>query len=174
MSSEIQDNFHSEYQAGKTAFESGKYRESVQHLEKASNFAPRNSHLQGEVQIWLITAYEAADQRDEAIALCQKLNNHPHIEIRKQSRRLLYIMEAPQLVRRPEWLTEIPDLAKLADGDDKYRQGSSSANVKSSSKKPPEPQPIDLSQVNTKDNRFIWVALLAIALILGSLIWFNY
>jgi hypothetical protein len=35
------------------------------------------------------------------------------------------------------------------------------------------PEPVDLTQVNTRDNRFIWVALITIGLTLGGLIWWN-
>ena len=34
-------------------------------------------------------------------------------------------------------------------------------------------EPIDLSQVNTQDNQFIWVALGVIFLIIGGLIWLS-
>jgi tetratricopeptide (TPR) repeat protein len=168
------EKFHIEYEAGKAAFERGEYRQAVQHLEAATALVTPNSRQGGEVNIWLITAYEAADQRTEAIALCQQLRRHPDLTTRKQSKRLLYILEAPQLTRRPEWLTEIPDLTGLADGEDKFRQGGAATNIKPSSRKRSEPEPIDLSQVNTKDNRFIWVALGAIALTLGGLIVFNF
>lgn len=163
-----------EYQAGKAAFERGHYRQAVQHLEAASALAVRNSRLGGTVQMWLVTAYEAAGQTTEAIALCKQLEHHPDLETRKQGKRLRYIMEAPQLTRRPEWLTEIPDLGALPEGEAKYRQGSSVTKTKSSSQKRPEPEPVDLSLVNTKDNRFIWVALIVICLILGSLVWWNF
>lgn len=174
MSSDNQEKFENQYEAGKAAFERGEYRQAVKHLEAATALITPNSRKGGEVQIWLLTAYEAADQRTEAIALCQQLRRHPDLTTRKQSKRLLYILEAPQLNRRPEWLTEIPDLTGLADGGDKFRQGSAPTNIKPASRRRSEPEPIDLSQVNTKDNRFIWVALVAIALTLGGLIVFNF
>ena len=49
--------FQQQYQAGKTAFERGRYRQSVQHLEAASALATNNFRLNGEVQTWLIAAY---------------------------------------------------------------------------------------------------------------------
>lgn len=173
VSSENQEKFRVEYQAGIAAFEWGDYRKAVKHLEVASALIARNSRQGGEAQIWLVTAYEAAGQRTEAIALCKQLGRHPDPETRKQGKRLLYIMEAPQLARNPEWLTEIPDLTALADGDDKFRRGSATANGSSSQKQQKAPEPIDLSQVNTKDNRFIWVALIAAALSFCGLVWFN-
>ena len=161
-----------EYQAGKAAFERGQYRESVQHLEKASALVVRNSRLGGEVQIWLVTAYEATGQTTEAIALCQQLSHHPNSETSKQGKRLLYILQAPQLKRPTEWLTQIPDLGTLADNDAKIRL--SSGTAASSTQQSPLPEPVDLSQVNTRDNRFTLVALIALALTLGGLIWWNF
>lgn len=160
-----------EYKAGIADFERGQYRSAVQHLEKASAIVPRNSRLGGEVQIWLVTAYEAAGQRTEAIALGEQLKRHPHIETSKQARRLVYIMQAPQLQRPPEWLTQIPDLGAVSDNETKTRFGSANVNNSSKPKQRSVPEPIDLSQVNTRDNNFIWIALIAIALILAGLVW---
>ncbi|MFB2838192.1 hypothetical protein [Floridanema evergladense] len=174
MSAETLEIVKEQYQAGKAAFERGQYRQSVECLEKASALVDRNTRFGGEVQIWLVTAYEAADQKKEAIALCKQLDHHPSYEIRQQSRRLLYILEAPQLNRRPEWLTQIPDLGTIADNEGKTRLGNAAAGKKSSSGSLSGAEPVDLSQVNTKDNRFIWVALIGILLILGSLVWWGF
>jgi hypothetical protein len=35
----------------------------------------------------------------------------------------------------------------------------------------PEPEPIDPSQINTRDNGFLWVALAGVVLVLGGLWW---
>lgn len=163
-----------EYQAGKAAFERGQYRESVQRLEKASALVSRNSRLGGEMQLWLVTAYEAAGQTNEAIALCEQLKRHPDPETSKQGRRLLYIMQAPQLKRPTEWLTQIPDLGSLSDNDSQTRLGTRNATPSSPKLQRPQPEPIDLSQVNTKDNRFIWVALTLLGLTLVGLFWFSF
>lgn len=160
-----------EYEAGKAAFERGQYRSAVEHLEKSCALVARNSRLGGDVQIWLVTAYEAAGQKTEAIALCEQLKRHPHSEISKQGRRLLYILQAPQLKRPPEWLTQIPDLATLPDNEAQTRLGSAAANNTPKRQQRPEPEPVDLSQVNTRDNSFIWIALIAIALTLAGLWW---
>ncbi|HAX80548.1 MAG TPA: hypothetical protein DCY88_33115 [Cyanobacteria bacterium UBA11372] len=173
MSQESLEIVKTEYQAGKAAFERGQYRQSVQCLEKAAALVERNSRLGGEVQIWLVTAYEAAGQRQEAIALCTKLESHPSYETRKQGRRLRYILEAPQLKRPAEWMTQIPDLASLPDNAAETRLGRAAAPVKSKPRTPPKPEPVDLSQVNTKDNLFIWVALAAIAITLVGLWWLS-
>jgi tetratricopeptide (TPR) repeat protein len=162
-----------EYQAGRTAFERGQYRESVQHLLQASALINKNSPLGGEIQIWLVTAYEAAGQGQEAIALCRQLNLHLDTKIRKQSRRLLYILEAPKLNLRSEWLTQIPDLSNVADSNPQDRKGSSLGTPSDLTRSTAKPEPVELSQVNTQDNAFIWIALIAIALTLSGLLWFS-
>ncbi|AFY76253.1 hypothetical protein Ple7327_0824 [Pleurocapsa sp. PCC 7327] len=171
MVSDKQEQFQTEYQKGKYTFERGQYRLSVQHLEKASQLVALGSRLGGEVQIWLVTAYQAASQLQEAISLCRQLTKHPHPEIRKQSKRLLYIIEAPQLKRPREWMSEIPDLSKASESDARSLSGSGSSTTNKASSSTIEP--IDLSQVNTKDNHFIWVALVLILLLLGGVIWLG-
>lgn len=174
MSTESLELAKTQYQAGKQAFERGQYRASVQFLEKAVSLAGANTQLGGEMQTWLVTAYQAAGQQTEAIALCEQLGKHPDFKTREQGKRLLYILKAPQLKTRPEWLTQIPDLTNLNDAEGnqpvtRYKSASQTARPKPSV----IPEPIDLTQVNTKDNRFIWVALVAIGLILGSLLWLS-
>ena len=166
------EKFQIQYQAGKKAFERGEYRQSVQYLEAAKELIPNSSRLGGEAQIWLVTAYQAASKDKEAIALCQELATHPHPEIRQQSQRLLYIIKAPQLKRPKEWMSEIPDLADTADGKPKYVTAKSKPN-NSSSTSNKTPEPVDLSQVNTQDNQFIWVALVLTLLTFAGLFWLN-
>lgn len=171
MSSQQQEQFQIHYQAGKEALNSGQYRLSVQQLEEASQLIALSSRLGGELQISLVTAYQATGQQQEAIALCRQLAKHPHLEIRKQGKRLLYIIEAPQLKRPKEWMTQIPDLAKLSESESQYRSGGGNSAGKKSQNF--QAEPLDLSQVNTKDNQFIWVALLLIFLTLGGVIWLS-
>lgn len=175
MNSENKEKFRIEYQAGKVAFERGDYRAAVKHLEAACALMSQNSRSGGEAQTWLVTAYEAAGQKTEAIALCQQLSRHPDIEIRKQGKNLLYILQAPQLKRPAEWMTQIPDLGTLAESDPQDRRGSQSTSPSGTSNRDrkKEPEPIDLTQVNTKDNQFIWIALIALILTVGGLIWFG-
>jgi len=171
VSSENLEIVRTEYQAGIAAFERGHYRQSVQHLEKASALVARNSRLGGEIQIWLVTAYEASERFPEAIALCEQLLCHPDLETSKQGKRLLYILQAPRLKRPSEWLTQIPDLAKLPDNELQTRLvGSRTTTSDPPPLKRPQPE-VDLTQVNTRDNRFIWVALLALGLTLAGLFW---
>ncbi|MDF5733922.1 MAG: tetratricopeptide repeat protein [Rhizonema sp. PD38] len=161
------------YQAGKVAFENGQYREAVEQLEKASALLVRNSRLGGEVQIWLATAYEAAGRNEDAIALCEQLKRHPDPETNKESRRLQYIFQAPKLQRPKEWMTEIPDLGTLQDSETKIRL---SAKTSKSSVTPEltEPKFDDLAQINTRDNRFIWMALIAIGFTIAALVWYSF
>ncbi|NEQ25985.1 MAG: hypothetical protein F6K28_44430 [Microcoleus sp. SIO2G3] len=120
-----------------------------------------------------MTSYQAAEQQQEAIALCEQLTRHPDLQTRQQAKRLLYILKAPRLKTRPEWLTEIPDLGAI-DESAQDNKGAFQASSKPKRSRPqPEPEPIDLSQVNTKDNQFIWVALVAIALTIGGLLWLS-
>ncbi len=174
MSAESIEIAKTRYQTGKVAFENGQYREAVENLEKASALLARNSRLGGEVEICLVTAYEAAGRTDDAIALCERLKRHPHFETSKQARRMLYILKAPKLKRPSEWMTKIPDLAALSDNELKITVAAKS-NKSSQQQKPKliEREFVDLSQVNTNDNRFIWVALTAIGLIILYLAWLN-
>lgn len=175
MNSEKLERIQSEYKTGRYAFERGQYRSAIAHLETATGLVEKTSRFGGEVQIWLVTAYEASGKSPQAIALCQTLTRHPHIETRKQAKRLLAILEAPQLRLHPEWRVEIPDMSQLEQSDSQFRQVSTTAKPKPPEKKRPQqsPEPVDLSQVNTKDNQFIWVALGASGLILAGLFWFS-
>ncbi|NJR41131.1 MAG: hypothetical protein HC781_22680 [Leptolyngbyaceae cyanobacterium CSU_1_4] len=161
-----------QFQIGQNAFERGLYRQSIEALEKAVSLADRSSSLGGEVQIWLVTAYQAADKNMEAIALCESLSTHPDVKIRKQSRRLLAILKAPKLKLREEWMTKIPDLTQLdeANGKNKRASGYLPPAPRPRSRPTPAPAPIDLSQVETKDNGFVWIALGAIGLTIIGLI----
>jgi len=177
---ELQEKFHEAYQAGQAAFEGGEYRLAVEYLQKAIALGmaepdkpfPRSSRLGGEAQVWLVTAYEAGGDRPAALNLCQQLTKHPHSEVRKQAKHLLYILEAPQLVRPQAWMSEIPDLANIVDSPSEKSWGIKSSS-KSSASLPAAPvKLVDLSQVNTKDNQFIWVALMGAIALLAGLGWF--
>lgn len=171
MTAQEQEKFRLRYQAGKIALEQGEYNRSVQYLEEAKDLVLKSTRLGGEAQIWLVMAYQAAGKLPEAIALCQELSTHPHPEIRQQAKRVLYIIQAPQLKRPKEWMSEIPDLT--ATGNDRPQY----VTAKTQGKKNPTPtkaeEPIDLTQVNTKDNQFIWFALLIIILTFGGLFFFQ-
>jgi hypothetical protein len=170
MVAENKEKFLREYQAGKAAFENGQYRLSIKYLEAASQILPPNSRLTGEAQIWLVTAYQAAGMTLEAISLCRQLCTHPFLETRKQAKRLLYIIEAPELKRPKEWMTEIPDLGAIAEGKQKYVTTKQSSPRSSAPTKISIPEPIDPNLIDTKDNQFIWFALLLVLLTAGWLV----
>jgi hypothetical protein len=164
-----QEKFQQKYQAGKQALEMGQYRLSIENLEAAKDLVAPNSRRGGEAQIWLVTAYQAANQIDQAIALAQELVTHPDTQTREQAQRILYIMKAPKLERPKEWMSEIPDLAQADQGASRYV-----AAKKQSA--PPSEIKLEYSQTTpteTKDNQFVWFALGLIILIISSLVWLN-
>ncbi|MEG4318783.1 MULTISPECIES: tetratricopeptide repeat protein [unclassified Microcoleus] len=173
MTSEKLEIVETEYQAGRVAFESGRYGQAIQSLETATGLVDRTSRLGGEVQMWLVTAYEASGDTARAIELCRKLTRHPRQETRQQAKRLLFILEAPKLSIPDEWTVKIPDLAALDDNKSINFQANPNADIKYAKPKPALPEPVDLTQVNTKGNLFVWVALMAIFLTLAGLAWLS-
>ncbi|MGD2179673.1 tetratricopeptide repeat protein [Lusitaniella coriacea] len=171
MSLESQEAFQKQYQAGKQAFERGQYRTSIERLKAACELTITSSRLGGETQLWLVTAYQAAGESADAIALCESLLQHPHSATRQQAKRLLEIIKAPILKRPKEWMTEIPDLKNLSDSsrEDRFIRSKPTQEPK----KKYQPEPVDLTQVDTKDNHFTGIALVAILLILGGLWLFS-
>lgn len=162
------------YTNGQAAFERGSYREAVECFEEAVQLAKAATPLGGEIQIWLVNAYSAVGRQQDAIALCQILTRHPHLETRKLSKNLLYILQAPQLQRPTNWMTQIPDLDDLsADGAKSLGAAGYSTAIKSTPRTKFEESPIDPSQINHQDNGFLWVALVGVALVLGGLLWFS-
>lgn len=170
MTIDNQEKFQQKYQAGKQALERGQYRLSIENLEVAKELVSSNSRRGGEAQIWLVTAYQAANQIDQAIALAQELITHPDAQTREQAQRILYIMKAPKLERPKEWMSEIPDLAAADQGTSRYVGAKKKPDSQSAVKEFDQP-PTDRS--DPQDNQFIWFALLLIILILGSLTWLN-
>lgn len=160
------------YVEGCAAFERGDYRQSIEKFEKAVALAKPVTSLGGEIQTWLVNAYAATDRTPEAISLCEKLSHHPDWDTREQGKRLLYILQAPKLKSRPEWLSQIPDLGNLTDEGSGGFQARTAAPRRRSQPRP-EPEPLDLSQVNTQDNRFLWVALGGSGLVIAGLLWLS-
>ena len=165
--------FDTDYQSGQIAFERGEYRQAVSCLLAALAQVQPNTKIGGEVQVWLATAYEATGQIAEAKALCLQLSNHPNLDTRQASKRMLYIMQAPELTRRDEWLIKIPDLSQIEDAE-------GNTPVNNMPILPPKAKvkvksldevyaPVDLSQVNTKDNGFISIALILTIVTLAGL-----
>ena len=161
------------YQAGQFAFEQGRYRESVQYLEQARQAVELNSPLGGEIQMWLVTAFEASGKRQEAIALCKQLTRHPTIGTRQQARRLLEVLEAPKLYIDPEGFVKIPDLDHLDVQGNSRSQNNSVATVRSIPKPPVSHKVNSGDGVKTQDNQFLGIALIIVLLVSGGLIWVS-
>ena len=159
------------FDLGQATFERGRYRKALIYFQTALSFSNPMGARGGEIQLWLVNAYIAAGDNKAGLALCRKLILHPDLETKRQSKRLLYILEAPELEMKPEWVTKIPDLTDLED--DQTRRYPQQLKKTRRRRAKPDPEPIDLSQVNTSDNQFIWIALLGIFLTLTSLIWFS-
>ena len=85
----INNEFQQRYQAGKQALERGQYRQSIEQLEIAKDLVSPNSRRGGEARVWLVTAYQAANKIEEAIALAQELITHPDLQTREQAQRIL-------------------------------------------------------------------------------------
>ncbi|ACB53481.1 unknown [Crocosphaera subtropica ATCC 51142] len=157
------------YQQGQALLDRGQYRSSVKTLEEAKSLVNPSSKLGGEVQLSLVTAYQGVDKLDDAIALCEELTRHPNLAIRQQSQRILYILKAPQLKRPEAWMTKIPTTNSEDNPTPRYVQAK------------PATQPIkkssldleDITQIDTKDNGFIGVALGLFIVIIGVLIWLS-
>ena len=169
MVEENKEKFRLYYQAGKNALERGKYRISIENLEKALETIGFSSPMGGDTQMLLITAYQAVGNREKAIALCQELTTHPQMITRKKASEVLYIIQAPELKRPETWMSKIPDLSKSDQTNPQYVTAKKTPR-KARSKTEPE---IDLSQVETEDNKFLWFALILTALTCTGLIWLS-
>lgn len=169
MTTDNLQKFQQQYQAGKAALERGNYRLSIERLEAARELVALNSKRGGEAAIWLVTAYQAANKLDEAIALCQELIVHPNTQTREQAQRILYIIKAPKLERPKEWMSEIPDLASADRGESRY--------VAAKKKIPKSAfeleEDLDIPPVETQDNQFVWFAFFLVIIILFSLVWLS-
>ncbi len=172
MSGESLEVAKSRYELGKQKFENGEYQQAVENLETASSLLASHIPFAGEVDMWLVTAYDARGRTTEAIALCEKLTRHPHYETRHQAKQLIYILRAPKLKRPKEWLTEIPDLGAIAESESKFPT-TTKPKTSISRHKTAQIEHVDLSQVNTKDNRFVWIALIAAGLAISYIIWLS-
>jgi len=160
-----------ELATGQAAFERGRYKKAIAHFQTALKLSNPIGMRGGEIQLWLVNAYIAAGENQAGLALCRKLILHPDLDTKRQSKRLLYILEAPELELKPEWTTKIPDLSNL--DEDNGKQYVQKAKKPRRRKPQLEPEPLDLSQVNTEDNQFVWIALIGILLTIGGLFWFS-
>ncbi|OKH18591.1 hypothetical protein [[Limnothrix rosea] IAM M-220] len=143
------------FEEGKDAFLQGEYRVSRDRFLEAIANVPKASSEGGELGLWLANAYQANNQMDDAINLCRELTTHPFPRTADRARRQLYILEAPKLERPKEWLTEIPSMENFEPAKILYVEGKSKPIEKELSIEDFE----DLSQIETEDNQFVWVAL---------------
>ncbi|NEO27784.1 MAG: outer membrane protein assembly factor BamD [Kamptonema sp. SIO4C4] len=171
MSSE-QETFQKNYQAGMVALERGQYRASIAYLEEAVGFVNPFSRKGGEVQLLLVSAYQAANDLEAARTLCEKLLRHPSPSTSQQAKNLLYIINAPVLKRPDEWMTKIPDLKPIDESSVMNRYATSKSKKKRKPRPKPEPEVIDPSEINTKDNFFVGLAVVLIVVgFLAFLLW---
>ncbi|WP_267383536.1 tetratricopeptide repeat protein [Cyanobacterium sp. uoEpiScrs1] len=157
-----QEQFQFKSQVGRDLLERGQYHLSVQVFEEITESIDLSSRLGGEVQIWLVTAYQAAGRLQDAIVLCQTLTCHPYSDIKKRGQEILYILRAPKLKRPKEWMIKIPTLEVPIKRDSKYVSTKSMYQLQKESVIISE----DLSQMNTKDNYFLGIALVFLILVL--------
>ena len=75
--------------------------------------------------------------------------------------------------KKSEWLTQIPDLSDVNEEDVNERMGVGTFTSSAPKPRLPEPEPIDWSQVDTKDSNIVGVALLALLVVLGGLVWLG-
>lgn len=159
------------FQLGQRYVEGGQYREAVRILNRAVPLAGSQSRLGGELQLWLVTAYDASGQKQDAIQLCRKLTQHSHWTIRKQSKRVLYILEAPKLTLKPEWVTQIPDLDEVQGQRSVQRGVSSTTYSPENQGYKINDQPVDLTAVQTQEPGFILFALVIVSVVFLGLFW---
>jgi hypothetical protein len=163
-----ENSYLSLYQKGKHAFERGNYRESIDLLESALVQIKSSSFEGGELQMWLVTAYQAANRHQDSIILARKLTDHPFGEIRKKSKQLLYVLEAPKLKRPVEWSSSIPDIEfsedKILPGYITKAVGKTTGKVNRQKVVEEKKYPIG----SLGNDSFVWVALLVCLVGIGG------
>jgi hypothetical protein len=137
--------------------ERGQYRQAVLAFQEALAAHPQDP----QVKLWLVMAYEANQERQLARDLCRELTTHPDPQVRQESQRVLYILEAPQLQRRAEWLSEIPLMTDESLSGVTLRQRKSNPSLPAVVSPSVEPR--------VERNHFIPVALVGSLLVL--LLW---
>jgi tetratricopeptide (TPR) repeat protein len=145
-------------------FECGDYLAAIAKLEQAKQMAELNSSDDGEVQIWLANAYDAIGRTAEAIAICEKLKNHPERQIRKSAAFIQEIISAPKLSPIEDGKLSIPSLSNNPSDRWQYQ-------TKPKDKPKLIPLPVSTTTKYQKIDQFAFLLGIAIALIwLGILI----
>ena len=162
------------FQLGQRYFESGRYREAIQSLNQACALVETKSKAAGEMRIWLVSAHDAAGQRQEALTLCQQLTHSPFIDVRRQAKRLLAILEAPKLSIHEDWVTKIPALEEVNEPGQTYGASRAAPTRKTTPQKPAiEDHEVDLSQVTTSDRGLVVMGGILVLLLGLGLVWMS-
>jgi tetratricopeptide (TPR) repeat protein len=163
------------YQTAIVNFERGNYGTASRQLEQALAMVDPQTKLGGQVQLWLVNAYEATGKSEPAIALCQQLIRHTDYDVRQSANYVLGIISAPELARREDLVSKIPSLKEITEGDPGDRLSvKAEQRAKSRPKPPPPPPELDLSipvqpSVNPNSDRFIGVITLILLVALAFL-----
>jgi tetratricopeptide (TPR) repeat protein len=173
MTSQDQENFNQLFELGKQAFDKGLYRQSLDYLIQGEALVSPLSRDGAQVQIWLMTVYQALGKNEEAIAICQKLITHPDFTIRKQAKDLLFILQAPRLNRPKEWMTEIPDLSKVSEEENRSVYETTEKKTIAKSKINSFKEDSNTSQISDKNNNFFSFALSILLLIMVTFFFLN-
>jgi tetratricopeptide (TPR) repeat protein len=163
---------------GQAAFEAGEYRKAIELLKQGEKrvmlAGGKTKALEGEIKIWLVMAYEASGNPEKALELCRIVSRYPHGETREQGKRLLYILEAPKLATKPDWITEIPDLTHIQPSDDRAWTPPPTNLAPSRPLRPVQqegyviPEPTDMTRVNMGDERsVVWLMGATIGVLVG-------
>lgn len=81
------------FSEGVTACQEGRYPKAIKYLEDyCHKCLDRNSQTYIQAQMWLIRAYQMGGQLERAIALCQALVNHSHLQVQTWANKTLPIL----------------------------------------------------------------------------------
>jgi tetratricopeptide (TPR) repeat protein len=170
-----QETAKQQYQTAIKNFERGNYTAASRLLEQALAMVNPQTKLGGEIQIWLVNAYEASGKSQQAIALCRQLTKHVDYDVRQSARYVLGIISAPQLVQREGLVSAIPSLDELALGDPSDRLSLKAQQQIKLKPKSPEAKPeLDLSippQPTIIPNSGRFMAVVMAILLLSLVVW---
>jgi tetratricopeptide (TPR) repeat protein len=148
-------------------FENGSYQAAIAKLEQANKAIKPLSIQSGEIQIWLANGYDAVGRTVEAIAICEKLKNHPDRQIRKSAAFVQEIISAPKLSPITDGNLTIPSLSDQPS--DRYRYQNAQNKPKPEISEIPTPVPTDTKFQKSDRLAFVF----AIAIVVIYLIFFD-
>jgi hypothetical protein len=151
----------------KQAFENGKYRQCLDYLNGGLDLGGLSLEAKGDAKLWLVMTHQALGELDQALSLCQQLTKYPSYTVQKEARRLLGILQAPQLRRPEEWVTKVPTF----DGDREPKKiyGAAGQRGARSKRQPDNPysNPQEIPEDAVLDNSFVTIAIAATLLLFG-------